>query len=131
MKSILRIGMVILLSVAVNGVFAQERGQGMRNMDPEAQADQQVKTLKEIVKVDKKEEAKLKEVFLNAAKERTKSMQAMRDSGDREGMREKMTEMNKKRDEEIKKVLGEERMKTYLEELEKRRPQRQGGERRN
>lgn len=127
----LRIGMVILLSVAVNGVFAQERGQGMRNMDPEAQADQQVKTLKEIVKVDKKEEAKLKEVFLNAAKERTKSMQAMRDSGDREGMREKMTEMNKKRDEEIKKVLGEERMKTYLEELEKRRPQRQGGERRN
>jgi hypothetical protein len=112
-------------------VFAQERGQGMRNMDPEAQADQQVKTLKEIVKVDKKEEAKLKEVFLNAAKERTKSMQAMRDSGDREGMREKMTEMNKKRDEEIKKVLGEERMKTYLEELEKRRPQRQGGERRN
>ncbi|MEE4117302.1 MAG: hypothetical protein V2I37_14115 [Marinilabiliaceae bacterium] len=131
MKSMLRIGMVILLSVAVNGVFAQERGQGMRNMDPEAQADQQVKTLKEIVKVDKKEEAKLKEVFLNAAKERTKSMQAMRDSGDREGMREKMTEMNKKRDEEIKKVLGEERMKTYLEELEKRRPQRQGGERRN
>ena len=131
MKSKLKIGMVILLSVAVNGVFAQERGQGMRNMDPEAQADQQVKTLKEIVKVDKKEEAKLKEVFLNAAKERTKSMQAMRDSGDREGMREKMTEMNKKRDEEIKKVLGEERMKTYLEELEKRRPQRQGGERRN
>lgn len=129
MKSILRIGMVLLLSIAVNGAFAQQRGQGMRNMDPEAQADQQIKTLKEIVKVDKKEEAKLKEVFVNSAKERTKSMQAMRDSGDREGMREKMTEMNKKRDEALKNILGEERMKKYQEELEKRRSQRQGGRR--
>lgn len=119
------------MSLMVTGAFAQQRGQGqgMRNQDPEAQAKQQIDQLKEIVKVDKKEEAKIKEIFLKSAKERQTKMTEMRDSGNREGMRDAIQSLNTKRDAELKKVLGEERMKKYLEEIEKLRQQR-GGQRR-
>ncbi len=53
----------------------------------------------------------------------------MRDSGNREGMREKMTEMNKKQNEALKKILGEKRMDKYTKEMEKRRAERGGGRR--
>ena len=125
MKTFLRTGLALILLLSVNMVSAQQRGQGMRNVDPETQATQQVKTMKEIVKLNENEEVKVKEIFLAAAKERTKFMQEARESGSREGIREKMTEMNKQRDEKLKKILGEKRMKKYLEEMEKRRSQRQ------
>ncbi len=126
----LRFVAVILLSMVMTSAFAQRgQGQGTRNVDPEASAVAQLKTLKEVVKVEKKEEAKLKEIFLNGAKERTKEMQEMRDAGNREGMREKMTEMNKKQNEALKKILGEKRMTKYTKEMEKRRAERGGGRR--
>ena len=126
----LRFVAVILLSMVMTSAFAQRgQGQGTRNADPEASAVAQLKTLKEVVKVEKKEEAKLKEIFLNGAKERTKEMQEMRDAGNREGMREKMTEMNKKQNEALKKILGEKRMTKYTKEMEKRRAERGGGRR--
>lgn len=129
MKS-LRFVAVILMSMVMTGAFAQRgQGQGTRNADPEASAVAQLKTLKEIVKVEKKEEAKLKEIFLNGAKERTKQMSEMRDAGNRDGMRDKMTEMNKKQDEALKKILGEKRMTKYTKEMEKRRAERGGGRR--
>ncbi len=116
--------------MVMTSAFAQRgQGQGTRNADPEASAVAQLKTLKEVVKVEKKEEAKLKEIFLNGAKERTKEMQEMRDAGNREGMREKMTEMNKKQNEALKKILGEKRMTKYTKEMEKRRAERGGGRR--
>lgn len=131
MKSIMRIGLVFFMSLMVTGVFAQQRGQrqGMGNMDPDAQAKKQVEQLKKIVKVDRKEEAKIKEIFLKSAKDRQKKMTEMRDSGNREGMREAIQTLNTKRDKELEKVLGEKRMKKYLEEMEKLRQQR-GGQRR-
>jgi hypothetical protein len=131
MKSIMRIGLLLFMSLMVTGAFAQQRGQrqGMGNMDPDAQAKQQLEQLKKIVKIETKEEAKLSEIFLKSAKERQKKMTEMRDSGDREGMREAIQALNTKRDEELKKVLGEKRMKKYLEELEKIRQER-GGQRR-
>ena len=124
----MRIGLVLMLSMIVSGVFAQQRGQGGRNMDPEAQAEQQVNTMKEIVKLDKKEVAAIKEVFLNTSKEMGKMRESMQ-GADREAMREKMTAVNKKRDESLKKILGEERSTKYTKEMEKRRAER-GGQRR-
>ena len=129
MKSVMRIGLVLFMSLMVTGVFAQQRGQGMRNMDPEAQSKQQLEQLKKIVKVEKKEETKIKEVFLKSAKERQKKMQELRNTGNREGMRDAINKINASRNEELKKILGEKRMKKYLEEIEKLRQQR-GGQRR-
>ncbi len=127
----MRIGLVFFMSLMATGVFAQERGQrqGMGNMDPEAQAKQQLEQLKKIVKIETKEEAKLSEIFLKSAKDRQKKMTELRDAGDREGMRDAIDKINTARDEELKKVLGEKRMKTYLDELEKLRQDR-GGQRR-
>ena len=126
----LRFVAVVLMSMLMTTAFAQRgQGQGQRNVDPEESANQQIKVLKEIVKIEKKEEAKLKEVFLNNAKARTKKMQEMRDSGNREGMREMMTELNKKRDDALKKLLGDKRMAKYTKEMEKRRAERGGGRR--
>ncbi len=127
----MRIGLILFMSLMVTGAFAQQRGQrqGMGNMDPEAQSKQQLEQLKKIVKIEKKEEAKLSEIFLKSAKERQKKMTEMRDGGDRDGMRDAMDKLNTSRDEELKKVLGEKRMKTYLDELEKLRQDR-GGQRR-
>lgn len=128
MKSVMRISLVLLLSLMVTGAFAQQRGQrqGMGNQDPEAQAKQQLEQLQKFVKVDKKEVAKLKDIFLKSAKERQKKMTEMRDTGNREGMRDMMDSLNKTRDVEIKKILGEKRMTKYLAEMEKIRQQRQG-----
>lgn len=128
----LRFVSVLVLSMVMTTAFGQQRGQGqgMRNMDPEESAKQQVKVLTDIVKIDKKEEAKIKEIFLNSSKERTKQMEEMRNSGSREGMRDKMDEMKKKEDEAIKKVLGEKRMAKYTKAIEKRREQRGNGQQR-
>jgi len=127
----LRFVSVLLLSMVMTTAFGQRgQGQGMRNQDPEESAKQQIKVLKEIVKIDKKEEAKIKELFVKNAKERTKSIQEMRNSGSRDGMREKMQEMRKKQDEALKKILGEKRMAKYTKEMEKRRAERGAGQRR-
>ncbi|TFH38010.1 MAG: hypothetical protein E4G95_04245 [Bacteroidia bacterium] len=99
----------------------------MRNIDPEEAATRQVTTMKEIIKIDAKEEAKVKEIFLQSSKEQKKVFDAMGPDGDREAMRAKMTEMNKKRDAELLKVLNKERMDAYTKEMEKRRQERANG----
>jgi len=128
MKTMLKTLFVLLLTIATTGLFAQQGG-GMRNMDPEQSATRQVETMKEIIKINGKEEAKVKEIFLSAAKEQKKEFDAMGPDGDREAMRAKMTEMNKKRDVELEKVLGKERMEKYTKEMEKRRQERAGNRR--
>ena len=129
MKVLSRIALVLVLTMFVSGLSAQQRGQGRMNVDPEEAAGQQLKTLMEIVKVEKKDEAKIKEIFLNSAKANAKMREEVGASGDRSQMREKMTELNKKRDEELKKVLGEKNMKKYTEEMAKRRQNRGQGRR--
>ena len=129
MKAPIKFGLVLLLSMTLTGVYAQQ-GQGRNNQDPEASTKQQIEQLKGFVKVNKKEEAKLSEIFLKSNKQRQTQMQAARESGDRSAVREKMQKMNKKRDEEIKKVLGDKRMEKYLAEMAKVRQQR-GGQRRS
>jgi hypothetical protein len=124
MKSILRACGVIILTFVVTSAFAQQRGGGMRNMDPEEKAKQQVTTMKEIVEINEKETEQVQELFLKYAKEQQKLQQEMRDGGDRASMRPKMTEMNTKRNAELEKVLGKERLKKYTDEMEKRAQER-------
>lgn len=126
MKILFRSLGVIMISLFATGLYAQQGG-GMRNMDPEQTATRSLNTMKEIVKITDKEEVKVKEIFLNAAKAQQKEFQSMGQGGDREQMREKMAEMNKKRDAELEKVLGKERMEKYTKEMEKRRQERANG----
>lgn len=126
MKVLFRSFGVLILALVTTGLFAQQRG-GRQNMDPEQMAARQLETMKEIIKINAKEEAKVKEIFLNSAKQQQKEFQAMGQGGDRTAMREKMAEMNKKRDAELEKVLGKERMEKYTKEMEKRRQERGPG----
>jgi biopolymer transport protein ExbB/TolQ len=128
MKIAARTALVIMFTLFASSLFAQQRaGGGMRSMDPEQAADRQLATMKEIIKLDKKEEAKVKELFVTEAKERQKQFQNMGQGGNREEMQAKMQEMQKKRDEELTKILGEERMEKYTKEMEKRRTERGRG----
>ena len=126
MKGIMRTIGVLFFSLLVTGAFAQQRGGGMRNADPEANAKRQIEQLKGFVKIDAKEEVKIKEIFLNSSKEQQKAFESMGQGGDREGMRAKMQEFTKKRDAKLKEILGEKRFKKYSEEVEKIRQQRSG-----
>ena len=110
------------MSLFVTGLSAQERG--MRQANPEEQAARQLEQLKGFVKINADEEKQIKEIFLNSAKERQKAFEGTQPGGNREAMREKMQEMNKKRDDQLRKVLGDKRMDKYLAELEKVRQQR-------
>lgn len=128
MKIAARTTWVVLFTLFATSLFAQQRaGGGMRSMDPEQAADRQMTVIKEIIKLDKKEEAKVKEIFVAEAKERQKQFQDMGQSGNREEMQAKMQEMQKKRDEELTKILGKERMEKYTSEMEKRRSERGRG----
>jgi biopolymer transport protein ExbB/TolQ len=128
MKIAARTALVVMFTLFASSLFAQQRaGGGMRSMDPEQAADRQLATMKEIIKLDKKEEAKVKELFVTEAKERQKQFQNTGESGNREEMQAKMQEMQKKRDEELTKILGAERMDKYTKEMEKRRSERGRG----
>jgi protein CpxP len=128
MKTIMRSMGVLILSLVVTTAFGQQRGQGMRQMDPDTMAIRQVEQMKEIIKLNNdKEEQAVKEVFLKYAKERQKMFSEMQEGGDREAMREKMQEMTNKQNEELKGILGEERFTTYNEKMQELRRNRQRG----
>ena len=119
---------VLILSFVVTTAFGQQRGQGMRNMDPEERANQQLEQMKEIIKLkNDKEEKAVKEVFVKYAKERQKMFSEMQQGGDPGANREKMQELTNKQNEELKGILGEERFTTYdtkMQELRRNRMRR-------
>ena len=117
---------VLILSLIVTTAFGQQRGQGMRQMDPEQMANRQLEQMKEIIKLkNDKEEKAVKEVFLKYAKERQKMFSEMQQGGDPGANREKMQELTNKQNEELKGILGEERFKTYDEKMQELRRNRQ------
>jgi len=128
MKTIMKSLGVLILSFVVTTAFGQQRGQGMRNMDPEERANQQLEQMKEIIKLkNDKEEKAVKEVFVKYAKERQKMFSEMQQGGDPGANREKMQELTNKQNEELKGILGEERFTTYdtkMQELRRNRMRR-------
>jgi len=128
MKTIMKSLGVLILSFVVTTAFGQQRGQGMRNMDPEESANRQLEQMKEIIKLkNDKEEKAVKEVFVKYAKERQKMFSEMQQGGDPGANREKMQELTNKQNEELKGILGEERFTTYdtkMQELRRNRTRR-------
>lgn len=116
---------VILLSLIVTSAFGQQRGQGMRNQDPDEMAKNQLEQMKEIIKLkNDKEEKALKEVFVKYSKERQKMFSSMQRGGEPGANREKMQELLNKQNEELKKILGEERFTTYDKKMQELRQNR-------
>jgi len=119
---------VLILSFVVTTAFGQQRGQGMRNMDPEESANRQIEQMKEIIKLkNDTEEKAIKEIFVKYAKERQKMFSEMQQGGDPGANREKMQELTNKQNEELKGILGEERFTTYdtkMQELRRNRMRR-------
>jgi len=116
---------VLILSLIVTTAFGQQRGQGMRQMDPEQMANNQVEQMKEFIKLkNDKEEKAVKEVFLKYAKERQKMFSEMQQGGEPGANREKMQELTNKQNEELKAILGEERFTTYNDKMQELRRNR-------
>ncbi len=113
---------VLILSLVVASAFGQQRGQGMRQINPEAMANRQLKQMKEIIKLkNNKEEKAVKEVFLKYAKERQKMFSEMQRAGDPGANREKINELIKKQNKELRDILGEERFTSYNEKMQELR----------
>ncbi len=122
----------LLLTMLVLGAtisMAQNRG-GQRNFDPEDMAKRQTEELTKALDLDKAQAKKVHDVVLKTGKEMAAMRSEMQGGGDREAMRAKMTEMRKKQNEEMKKVLSEDQFVKYEKYLEERRKERgQGGQR--
>jgi Spy/CpxP family protein refolding chaperone len=120
MKYFKKINLVLLtgfLLISFN-LFAQ-RG----NMpSPEERAKRQVENLKTELTLTDEQIPKVEKIYLDA----NKKMSEMRanSGGNREGMRDKMMAINKKRDEEMKKVLTAEQFTKYQKYLEEQRANR-------
>jgi len=125
MRTIMKTAGVILLSLIVTSAFGQQRGQGMGNQDPDEMAKNQLEQMKEIIKLkNAKEEKAVKEVFVKYAKERQKMFSSMQRGGEPGANREKMQELLNKQNEELKKILGEERFTTYDKKMQELRQNR-------
>jgi len=81
--------------------------------------------LKKTLGLKKDQAAKFDQIYKDFDKKRQELMTKMREGGDREGMREKMTEMNNARDEALKKVLDKKQVKQYEAYLKKQAEERQ------
>ncbi|MEA1887200.1 MAG: hypothetical protein U9N72_08335 [Bacteroidota bacterium] len=122
MKTIMKSMGVLILSLVVTSAFGQQRGQGMRQVDPEAMANRQLEQMKEIIKLkNDKEEKAVKEVFLKYAKERQKMFGEMQRGGEPGANREKVNELMEKQNKELKDILGEERFTSYNEKMQELR----------
>ncbi|MDZ7739919.1 MAG: hypothetical protein U5K32_12800 [Bacteroidales bacterium] len=123
MKTIMKGMGVLFLSMIVMNASGQQR-MGMRNADPEEQAKQQIEQMKEIIELkNNKEEKAVKEVFVKYNKQRRDSFSSMQ-QGNPGANREKMQQIINKQNEELKKILGEERFTVYDEKMEEIRQNR-------
>ena len=116
----------LLLTILVFGTtisLAQNRG-GQRTFDPEEMATRQTEELTKVLDLDKDAAKKVHDILLESGKEMGKVRSEMQPDGDREAMRAQMTELRKKQNEKLKKVLTKDQYTKYEKYLEERREQR-------
>ncbi len=104
--------------------MAQNRG----NMgDMQKRMKEQRDALKKDLKISKKQVADFDKAYKAYDKKREKLFTESRASGDREGMREKMTEMRDGLNAELKKVMTDKQYKKFLAIEKKKNAQRGQG----
>jgi periplasmic protein CpxP/Spy len=100
------------------------------NFDPEAMIQRQVDQIKEACDLTDEQVPQVKAVVKKYSDKMMELFQDMGPGGDREAMREKMTENREKQTQEIKEILTDEQDAKYdafLEEQAERRRNRGGG----
>ncbi|MFC2097855.1 hypothetical protein ACFLSI_05925 [Bacteroidota bacterium] len=123
-NNIMRIMTFALIFLFSQSLIAQDRGQegsGQRQSREERQKAQRTQLIKDL-KLTKDQIVK----YDAANKKYTEALTKMRESGDREGMREKMQEETKKRDAEYKKIFDKSQLEKYTKLQEERNKNRQG-----
>lgn len=122
---ILKLAGLFVLFIIPMALMAQDRGQGRGQGDREARAKQQKEELVKAIDLKKDQVKSFDKIYADYDKKRTDMMASMRDGGDREGMREKMTKMNTEREAAIKKILSKDQVKKYEAYLKKQAEARQ------
>ena len=120
MKKHARFLFVILLSVMVTSAFSQQGQRQQRT--PEESANATVEWMKTDLKLDEAKTKAVHAVILKYTKQQTEMRQKLMDSGDREGMREKMNEVTIARDKELKPILGDKTFELFKTKEAERRP---------
>ena len=130
MKTGMKFLLVLIFSMFMTSLIAQQ-GQGQRvQMTPEETAKAQVEWMKTDLKLDDATQKKVYTVVLNYAKQFSEARQKLMAAGDREAMRAKTTEINAARDKELKVILGDKNFELFkTKEAERRQAAR--GQRQN
>ena len=125
MKKVISKSLLIALLLVIPLMsIAQNRGD---RATMEERRKQQSEQLKKELKLNKKQAAQFDKINEKFDKKRQEMFASGRDSGDREGMREKMTKMREDHNKELKEILTEKQFKKYETIQQERR--RQMGER--
>jgi Spy/CpxP family protein refolding chaperone len=111
----------MMLFAGMSTANAQGPGGGF-NFDPDEMVKMRVDQMKQTLKINKDQEAKLTALF----KKQNEEMAKMFEGGGMPDM-SKMQENMKKQDDEIKKILTADQYKAYSEEQKKMREQFGGG----
>lgn len=119
----------LILSIAlglflVGGLNAQDQPP---RQDFQQRRQQQIDDLKKELVLDKDQNTKFDAIYKEAGEKMTAARAAAGD--DREGMRAKMTEINKDRDAKIEKILTPDQVKKFKAYLEKQAAARQNMQR--
>lgn len=121
MKKVIVVALVALISVC--SLFAQEKKQDRRRMDPSKRMEQLITELK----LDEKQAAEVREVEKSFREEMMKNRDSAKE--EREKMREKMETMKKDRDKKMEEILTPEQYKKYQEMQTSRESRNQRGKR--
>jgi hypothetical protein len=121
MKTGMRFLSIVVLSMLLSSVFAQQ-GQGQRvQRTPEETAKAQVDWMKTDLKLDQATEKKVYDTVLKYAKQSSDERQKLMAAGDRDAMRAKMTEITAARDKELKVILGDKNFELFKTKEAERR----------
>jgi periplasmic protein CpxP/Spy len=113
---------MIVIGVVMGTTFTlAQPGRGYRDMNPEEIAKQQTERLKEILDLNEDQEKQVYELNLETNKKRREMFADMRESGNREGMRDKFAQIREEENEKMKEILTEEQWNKYQKYLEERR----------
>jgi periplasmic protein CpxP/Spy len=120
-----KLGLLLLLALFATTFSMAQQG-GPQNFDPKEMAKRQTEELTKELGLNKDQQKKVSDLNLKAAEQMSAMREQMRNGGDREAMREKMTKAREAQNAEMKKILTDEQYKKYEKYLEERRARRGG-----
>ncbi|MFY0594592.1 hypothetical protein [Roseivirga sp.] len=128
-KTLLFMSMLLFVGLAAHaqrGGQGGQRGQRGERVSPEEAAKTLAENFQEQFGLSDEQYKKTYDVLLTTNKERTEKLQEMRESGERAGMREVITEFQEKSDKQLKEIFNETQWTAYEKWKAERESQRGG-----